>query len=96
MICHGCTKLLISPLIIKFWRHMRYQRIASFLVYVLILSIVFYDMGHTRDRTLKTTLHYFHILFLNSDISGNVCLISAKFLENIVYFYFRRKRVSKF
>ena len=52
---------------------------------MLILGIVFYDMGHTRLGTLKTTLQNFHIIFLNIDISVNICSIIAKSLENVVY-----------
>ena len=36
---------------------------------MLILSTVFYDMGHTRDGAMKTRLQNFHIIFLNSNIS---------------------------
>ena len=37
---------------------------------MLILSITFSDVGHIRDRTLKTALQNFHMIFLNTDISA--------------------------
>ena len=42
---------------------MRHNKIAVFHMYALILSIIFYDMGHTRDGTLKSTLQNFHMIF---------------------------------
>ena len=54
-------------------------------MYVLILSVISYDMVHTKDGTLKTTLQNFYIIALNSDISVNICSVFSQSLENVVY-----------
>ena len=49
---------------------------------MLILSIVFYDIGHNRDGTFKTTLQNFHIIFFEQrylcQISGEHLLLSSR------------------
>ena len=52
----------------------------------MIYSIVFYNTGRNRDRTLKITTENFHITFSNSDFSVNICSISSKSLENLLYY----------
>ena len=65
-------------------------------IYLLIHSILFYNKGHSRDRTLKTALDNFHIIFSNSHFSINIWSISSKFLGNLLQYLFEGSMSQNF
>ena len=80
MIRHGRTKMLISPLIFKIQRHMTYQEIALYDIYLLIKFIILYNNAHEKDRLLKKTSENYYINFSNSDFSVDIASTKTKFL----------------
>ena len=82
MIRHGRTKILITlyPLIFKIQRHMTYQNVALYDIYLLIKSIILYYNAHEKDRLFKKTFENIYINFLNSDFSVYIASIWTKFL----------------
>ena len=63
MIRHGRTKILISLLIFKIQRHVTYQKIAIYYIYLLIESIILYYNAHEKDRLLKKTFENYFFFF---------------------------------
>ena len=78
MIRHGCTKMIISPLIFKIQRRVTYQKIALDDIYSLIKSIMLYYNAHEKDRLLKKTFENYYINFSNSDFSVDIASICTK------------------
>ena len=59
--------MLISPLIFKIQRHVKYHKIALYDIYSLVKSIILYYNAHEKDRLLKKILENCYINFLNSN-----------------------------